>query len=53
VRKALEALPGVAHVTTDVSAQTATCAVEKDKFDAEKAIAALAEVGYDNSTVLE
>ena len=52
VQEALEALPGVAQVTTDVNARTATCTVEKGKFDAEKAIAALSEAGYD-STVLE
>jgi len=52
VQEALEALPGVAQVTTDVDANTATCYVKKETFDVEQAIAALAEAGYD-STVLE
>ena len=49
MQKALEALPGVVLVTTDVNAKTATCSVEKGKFDSEEAIAALAEAGYDST----
>jgi copper chaperone CopZ len=53
VQKALEALPGVVQAQVNGSDKTATCYVKKEEFDVEQAITALADAGYNNSTVME
>ena len=53
MKKALEALPGVANVKTDTDAETATCKIEAGKFDSENAITVLADLGYEGGKVLE
>jgi len=53
VRKALGPLPGVAanSVKPNVSEQSVTLIVDKEKFDPQEARRALAEVGFPNSEV--
>jgi hypothetical protein len=51
VRNALKALPGVAKVEADADKRTATLQVDATKFNANDAIAKLAEAGYADSTV--
>lgn len=53
MRKALNELPGVAHVETDATAQTATLTVDPKKFDSQQAIATLADAGYEGGSVVE
>jgi copper chaperone CopZ len=50
---ALEQLPGVAQATADVATQTATCTVDPQKFDAQKAIAVLADIGFEGGHVVK
>jgi copper chaperone CopZ len=47
----LQSLPGVAKVEIDADALTATVSVEAGKFDAAKAVAALANKGFPAKTV--
>ena len=42
---------GGKEVVVDFDAKTATVAVEKDKFDADAAIAALVDHGFEHSTL--
>ena len=53
MRSALEELPGVAKVETDVDARTATCTAEKGTFDVELAIKTLGEEGYEGSSLYD
>jgi copper chaperone CopZ len=43
--------PGVKDVVVDFDTKTATVAIEPGKFDADAAIAALVDHGYDNAKV--
>ena len=49
VRKTLQEVPGVAKVDVDFATKTATCQVDKSKFDAAIAVEKLAEVGFKDS----
>ena len=51
MQNALQPLPGVAEVQVDVSSGKATLRVNAGEFDAKRAIAALAEAGYDGASV--
>ena len=52
VKSTLSEQPGfVKDVTIDIETHTATIEVEKGKFNAEAAIAALAEAGYEGATI--
>lgn len=51
VKEILSELPGAKEVVINFEAKTATVAVDKDKFDAEAAIAALVDHGFENSTL--
>ena len=53
VEDTLQALPGVAAVETDIENKVARVNVDADKFDADSAIAKLAEEGYPETTVAE
>ena len=50
-KEILSEQPGAKEVVVDFEAKTATVAVEKDKFDADAAIAALVDHGFDHSTL--
>ena len=50
---ALTSLPGVAKFQADTKTAIATVEVDESQFDSEKAIAALAEVGFPDSSVVE
>jgi len=43
--------PGAKDVLVDFDAKTATVAIEDDKFDAQQALAALVDHGFDHSTL--
>jgi copper chaperone CopZ len=43
--------PGAKEVVIDFEAKTATVAVEPDQFDAERALAAMVDYGFDNTTL--
>ena len=51
VRETLAEQPGVKDVKVDLEAKTATVAIDKEEFDAEKAIAALKDRMFANSTL--
>ncbi len=51
VKSALTHCDGVDQVEVDYDTKTATVAVSSENFDAQSAVAALAEFGFDNSTV--
>jgi copper chaperone CopZ len=51
VRETLAEQPGVKDVKVDLQAKTATVAVDKDEFDADKAIAALKDRMFANTTL--
>ncbi|MCA9120421.1 MAG: heavy-metal-associated domain-containing protein [Planctomycetaceae bacterium] len=46
MKDSLSSLPGVASVTIDFPNKIAHCKVNPDEFDAEKAMEALAEIGF-------
>ncbi|MEX2091851.1 MAG: heavy-metal-associated domain-containing protein [Pirellulales bacterium] len=50
-KEILSEQPGAKEVVINFDAKTATVAVEKDKFDANAAIAALVDYGFENSTL--
>ena len=50
-KEILSEQPGAKEVVINFDAKTATVAVEKDKFDAEAAIAALVDYGFEHSTL--
>jgi len=52
VQEALTSLPGVAKFEADTKTGIATVEVDGAQFDSEKAIAALADVGFPDSTVV-
>lgn len=49
---ALTSLPGVANFEADTKTAIATVQVDKSQFDSEKAIEALADVGFPDSSVV-
>jgi len=51
VKEILSEQPGAKEVVVDFDSKTATVAVEEDKFDADAAIAALVDHGFDHSTL--
>jgi copper chaperone CopZ len=51
VKEILSEQPGAKEVVVNFEAKTATVAVEKDKFDADAAIAALVDYGFEHSTL--
>jgi copper chaperone CopZ len=51
VEETLAALPGVVDVKVEIATKVATVAVDKEKFDAEKAIAALVEADFEGTTL--
>src|SRR5687768_711920 len=51
VEDILERQPGVKAVRVDFEGKTAIVAVEEGRFDAEEAIAALVDKGFDNSAL--
>ena len=51
VKEILSEQPGAKEVVINFEAKTATVAVEKDKFDADAAIAALVDYGFEHSTL--
>lgn len=52
VRETLAAQPGVKDVKVELETHTATVAVDKDKFDADKAIAALVDLQFVHTKLL-
>jgi len=50
-KEILAGQPGARDVYVDFEAKTATVAVEEGKFDAEQALAALVDHGFDHSTM--
>ena len=50
-KEILSEQPGAKEVVVNFDAKTATVAVEKDKFDADAAIAALVDHGFEHSTL--
>lgn len=50
-KEILAGLPGAKEVVINFDAKTATVAIEEDNFDAEGAIAALKDYGFENSTL--
>ncbi len=50
-KEILSEQPGAKEVVVDFDAKTATVAVEKGEFDAEAAIAALVDHGFEHSTL--
>jgi copper chaperone CopZ len=52
VQGALTSLPGVAKFEADTKTAIATVQVDASQFDSEKAIAALADVGFPDSSVV-
>lgn len=52
VKKALSSEPGVKDVKVDFEAKQATVAVDREKFDAEAAIATLVDYQFTNSQLL-
>lgn len=52
MQKALSSLPGVANIEADTKTAITTVKVDASQFDSEKAIAALAEVGFPDSSVI-
>lgn len=51
VKEILSEQPGAKEVVINFEAKTATVAVDEDKFDAEAAIAALVDHGFDHSSL--
>jgi copper chaperone CopZ len=51
VKEILSEQPGAKDVVVDFDSKTATVAIDKDKFDADAAIAALVDHAYDHSTL--
>jgi copper chaperone CopZ len=51
VRSALAELPGVKDVAVDFGTKTASCTVDANQFDGAAAIQALADAGFDQSTL--
>ena len=51
VKEILSEQPGAKEVVINFEAKTATVAVDKDSFDAEAAVAALVDHGFDHSSV--
>jgi copper chaperone CopZ len=51
VKEILSEQPGAKEVVVDFDSKTATVAVEEGKFDADAAIAALVDHGFDHSTL--
>ncbi len=51
VKEILSEQPGAKEVVVDFDAKTATVAIEEGKFDADAAIAALVDHGFDHSTL--
>jgi len=51
VRKALVALPGVTDVEVDFESKTAKVQVDEKQFNGDAAVDALAQAGFDNSSV--
>jgi copper chaperone CopZ len=51
VKEILSEQQGAKEVVINFDAKTATVAVEKDKFDADAAIAALVDYGFEHSTL--
>ncbi|MCP4785913.1 MAG: heavy-metal-associated domain-containing protein [Fuerstiella sp.] len=52
MQEALTSLPGVAKFDADTKTGIATVEVDDAQFDSEKAIAALADVGFPDSTIV-
>jgi copper chaperone CopZ len=52
VRETLAAQPGVKDVKVELTSKTATVAVDKDKFDPEKAVAALVDLQFTETELL-
>jgi copper chaperone CopZ len=52
VRETLAEQPGVKDVKVDLASKTATVAVEKDKFDADAAVAALVDLQFTETKLL-
>ena len=52
VQGALTSLPGVAKFEADTKTAIATVQVDESQFDSEKAIEALADVGFPDSSVV-
>jgi copper chaperone CopZ len=50
-KEILSEQPGAKEVVINFDGKTATVAVEKDKFDADAAIAALVDYGFEHSTL--
>lgn len=51
VRKALAARPGVKDVKVDLATKSAVVAIDKDKFDADAAVADLVDLGFKETKV--
>jgi copper chaperone CopZ len=51
VKELLARQPGVKEVFVDFDAKTATVAIEEGQFNAERALAALVDKQFDNSTL--
>jgi len=51
VKEILSEQPGAKEVVVDFDSKTATVAIEEGKFDADAAIAALVDHGFDHSTL--
>jgi copper chaperone CopZ len=52
VRETLAAQPGVKEVKVELASKTATVAVDKDKFDAKAAVAALVDLQFTQTKLL-
>jgi copper chaperone CopZ len=51
VEETLAAQPGVVDVKVEIATKVATVAIDTEKFDAEKAIAALVEADFEGTTL--
>src|SRR5436190_7428896 len=51
VKEILSKQPGAKDVLVDFDSKTATVAIDKDKFDARKAVAALVDCQFNHSTL--
>ena len=53
VRETLQSQPGVVKVEINFPGKTANCQVDQEKFDADKAIEALAKADFAESTIVQ
>ena len=53
VKAALAAVDGVSDVSVDYESKTATCTIDADKFKSATAVTALADAGFEGSTLQE